>query len=223
MSRLGRKEPELGRLLVEGKTDQYAIAELMKWHGFDFDGRPAGVPEIQCCGNDDGVIETLPIAIKTYSRVGLVIDANGSMMKRWEQLRSALTESSIQLANSPALSGVVTHAKSAIFGFWIMPGNCETGYLEDFLGALVDPSDPTWPLAEKASLEAQSLGAPFRDIHLSKARLHTWLAWREAPGSTFGVAFQGRWLRSHSALAIEFAKWFSQVFPEGVGTTQSSV
>ena len=213
-----RKERELGRLLVEGKKDVYAIAELMKRFGFDFDARPSGVPEIQPCDGCEGVLAALPVALKTYSRVGVVMDADQSQDGRWQQLANLLARHSISVPTHYAQDGIVCAGLKPefILGIWIMPGNANTGYLEDFLGNLVATTDATWDYAKDSCLEAKRLGAPFNDIHFSKARLHTWLAWRENPGSTFGVAFQQGWLRADAVLAKLFASWFVKVFPEGI-------
>jgi hypothetical protein len=54
--------------------------------------------------------------------------------------------------------------------------------------------------------------ATFKPVHLSKAILHTYLAWQNKPGQPLGRAITQKALRPHTSIADAFADWLRLVF-----------
>ena len=88
--------------------------------------------------------------------------------------------------------------------------------LETFLQHLVPQdvdSQLAWEFAKSSAQEAQaSRKAPFREVHTDKAMIHTWLAWQDPPGQTFGDAISDRCLRPDVPLARQFIQWIWDLF-----------
>lgn len=55
---------------------------------------------------------------------------------------------------------------------------------------LIDDQDHLIGHADSATAKGEKLGAPFRKRDRLKALVHTWLAWQEEPGRTYGTAIQ---------------------------------
>jgi hypothetical protein len=90
-----------------------------------------------------------------------------------------------------------------------MPDNEAVGDLETFLRYLVpDQQQPTWQHAIAATTEAKRLGCGFRDTHMRKAQLYTWLAWQDPPAQIAGVALRNKVLDPVSPYAAAFVAWF---------------
>lgn len=205
-------------LLVEGRDDLYAIANLMIQHGVDFEHRPAGVPDIKDCDSYAGVLEAIPMSAKTYDRLGIMLDADFPPTNRWASIRDRLRSHPLNLVVPDDLppDGLVIAGwrPNSLIGVWLMPDNIEPGMLVDFLGNLIPQNDQCWPYTDEVVDTAKAKGAAFGLTHKSKARIHSWLAWQEPPGRPFGTAITAHLLLSGSPLALRFARWFARVFPE---------
>jgi hypothetical protein len=55
--------------------------------------------------------------------------------------------------------------------------------------------------------EHRAFSAP----HVSKARIHPWLAWQDEPGSPMGQAIGKRDLDAHAPLAESFVDWLRRL------------
>jgi hypothetical protein len=82
------------RLLVEGRDDKYSITNLLQRHGYDWNDS-ALAPYVHDCGGIDPLFEVLPLALKTYVRVGVVMDADLSPTNRFERVAAILKASGI--------------------------------------------------------------------------------------------------------------------------------
>lgn len=108
---------------------------------------------------------------------------------------------------------IVDNLKGKRIGIWIMPDNTSIGMLETFLCYLVpNPNDPIFNAAQTSVANARSLGAPFKEPHISKANIHTWLAWQDPPGRQLHQAVMQRILSPSSPLALTFVSWFCRLF-----------
>lgn len=205
-------------LLVEGRDDIFAIANLMIQHKVNFKDRPAGVPDIKDCDNYEGVLEAIPMSAKTYNRLGIVLDADFPPSNRWASVRDRLRSPPISLIVPDDLPPdglvIVGWRPNSLIGVWLMPDNIEPGMLEDFLGNLIPPNDQCWPYTDEVVDTAKANGASFGLTHKSKARIHSWLAWQEPPGRPFGTAITAKLFLSGSPVGVRFAQWFARVFPE---------
>lgn len=201
------------RLLVEGNDDKYSIINLMEKHGIDFSNARSRI-ELDDCGGFDELSHSLKTCIKTYHRLGIVIDADYEPTNRWESIRNRLSQLGLSIPQALPTSGLVVQGLQPnwLVGVWIMPNNLNQGMLECFLGKLIDPRDRCWNHVDGLIDHVKELGAPYRPTHKSKAKLHTWLAWQDPPGLPFGSALKARMFDDQLPLAKSFASWFHQVF-----------
>lgn len=201
------------RLLVEGRDDQWAIGALMIKHGVDFGSRAPFDPEIKSAEGVPNLLEAIGPALKTYDRLGIVVDADQDPHARWAAVRGRLTVSGVPEALPPeGYVGEGLRPDNRV-GVWIMPDNGARGMLETFLATLVPPEDAVWPYATEAVDGARARGAQFGSV--DKARIYTWLAWQDPEGRPFGTAITSRTLVHNSAVAERFAGWFRRVLLDG--------
>jgi hypothetical protein len=70
------------RLLVEGPNDKHSVIHLMKRHNVNWDDPNQAVPYVHDCGGFDLLVESIRVSIKSYHRLGIIVDANMDMYKR---------------------------------------------------------------------------------------------------------------------------------------------
>ena len=113
----------------------------------------------------------------------------------------------------PSEGLILEHDYGVRFGVWIMPDNRLCGMLEDYLVSLVpDDQRDLLELARMSVAQAKAAGAPFREVHRTKAELHTWLAWPDKPGSQLHVAVLRRLLIPNRLESRRFITWFRNLF-----------
>ena len=202
------------RLLVEGTDDKHSVIHLMKRHGIDWDNSTSMLPHIHDCGGFDPLVKSIQVSAKSYERLGIIVDANENIDKRWKQVKNELSNIDIKLPESPdqdgtLITGMYTDWK---VGVWLMPDNKNKGELEDFLSLLISLDDKCWPYTDKVTKRAKEIGALFPVKEFNKARIHTWLAWQEKPGLPFGTAITAKYFRVDSPEALKFVQWFKKLF-----------
>jgi len=202
------------RLLVEGPDDLHSITELLQHHGYDWNS--PFTPYVHDSRGIDPLFAALPPALKTYVRLGVVIDADLSASNRWARMEAILKAGGIAAPTGPSEHGLVLSlpgtARLERFGIWIMPDNKAAGVLEDFLARLVPAGDPCWQHAEGSTKQARILGAPLKPNDHTKGAMHAWLAWQDPPGRPFGTALNARILGHDSPEALDFVDWFKRLF-----------
>jgi hypothetical protein len=212
-------------LIVEGKSEVFAIAELMEANGIPWQrgSEPVfvdnfeGVTEIEEFVRDSAEFSR---ALKNSGRqaFGIVVDADESVARRWEGIRNVLNHlDDPKVPDVPekiGSEGFITTADNGVrLGVWIMPDNLELGMLETFLAFLIDDKkEPLWEFAQATVDEAKAKGAPFKPSHLHKARIHTWLAWQDEPGPQLHMAVAKRILNPTHPKAQPFVNWFKTLF-----------
>lgn len=152
-------------------------------------------------------------AAKTYTHLGLVLDADDDVQKQWERLRRALPEG-LALPERPDPSGTVVPGlrPNTRFGVWAMPDNVRPGALEHLLQTLIVPGDTLWAHAERVTGEAVGHGAEFPPKAKDKAVLRAWLAWQAEPGVPPGRALKSGYFRGASPAVSAFVAWFDRLF-----------
>lgn len=201
------------RLIVEGRDDQWSIIALTTRNGWDWNNPAPHLPYINNAEGVESALEAISVSVRTYPRVGIVLDADIAPMDRWNAVRTRLLPSGIPLPESPAPDGTIVEWQGKRVGVWLMPDNQNPGKLEDFLAVLVPPEDRCWPWAEQVTLKArEEYGAAFATPDSIKARIHTWLAWQQEPGLPFGTAITAATFAHDAALATTFVKWMSQLY-----------
>lgn len=203
------------RLIVEGRDDVYAIIGLLERHGHSFEvGNESSIPYVHDSKGIEPLFKSLPIAAKTYNRLGVVLDADLSLSDRWTAVRNNLSAVNVMLPVTPDKDGTVVEGikEGWRVGVWAMPDNTSCGMLETFLAELVPQPNDCWDHAKEATKEAIELGAPLKSCHIDKGEIHSWLAWQEDPGMPFGTAFSACVFKKDGDAADRFVKWFGKVF-----------
>ncbi len=83
--------------------------------------------------------------------------------------------------------------------------------LEDFCAELAEPAS----LAFARECVEQANGkkvTTFKEVHRSKAVIHTYLAWHDEPGYPLGKAITRQALRPHTDAGVKFTNWLIRLF-----------
>lgn len=215
---MARRNPPK-KLLVEGEEDKRVIPYLMEANGIHWGKTPdTRVVEIDPCGGFEnmvkqGLIET-ELKASSLKVLGIIADANENAKQRWSSLRNRCLGSFPELPDDVPAAGLIQESESGLtLGVWLMPDNRSHGMMETFLTYLVpDDRDPILTHAERARDDARALGAPYKDAHADKAKIHTWLAWQDPPGRPLHNAVMERILDPCSTYAAAFVGWFRSLF-----------
>ena len=206
------------KLLVEGDTDKRVIPYLMEANGVEWGPRNNPAVFIEPYGGMDellkrNVIEN-ELKVARLEALGVLFDANGDAQQRWNQIRIRYRDEFDNLpAEMPAAGLNLGHALGPRFGIWIMPDNQFFGMLEDFLAQLIpDDLRGLYEIAGTCVAEAKRNGAPFKDVHRTKAEIHTWLAWQDEPGKQLHQAVHHRVLDPKKPESQAFVNWFRRLF-----------
>lgn len=200
------------RLIVEGRDDQWTIINLLAKYGWSWDPPDPFVPYVHDAKGVQPAIEALGPAVRTYARVGIVVDADLHVTDRWSAVRDRLAREGVEAPMVPDPEGTVIAWGAKRVGVWLMPDNLRAGKLEDFLGYMVPPGDERWGWSAEATTKARTLGAAFSEGDFVKARVHTWLAWAEEPGQPFGTALTAGVFAHDAAVAQRFVAWMNRLF-----------
>ena len=203
-------------LLVEGQDDCHVVWSLCNAYR---------VPEIfgvYVCGSDAILLSRLSALIQRPEMeiIGVVIDADTNIRGRWQSIRDKLQNYPYALPDAPEPDGTIIEGVEdrPRLGFWLMPDNVTPGMLEDFCRQLAP--DDAIAFAEHCVTGAkEKLFATFRDVHRSKAVVHTYLAWQDEPGKPLGQSITARVLQPNTEIAGAFASWLKRLF----GTTNLTV
>ena len=206
------------KLLVEGDTDRGVIAGLMEANGVLWRDPPDSPVFIDSRGSVDkilkpGVLEA-ELGASGLEALGVVVDANGDAVTRWNDLREWCSSEFSDLPAQIPVEGLeVVHSGGPRFGIWIMPDNRLKGMLEDWLVRLIpESSGPLYELARNCVSDSKRQGAPFKDVHRTKAEIHTWLAWQDEPGLRLYDAVMHGVLDPERPESGPFVSWFRSLF-----------
>ena len=206
------------KLLVEGPTDKSVIPYLMEANGVAWPDPPVSPVFIEPYGSVDEILKPEVIALEIgasgLEALGVVVDANGDAGARWDEVRTWCSSEFADLPEQIPVGGLdVVHSDGVRFGVWIMPDNRLTGMLEDFLVRLIpDDSSGLYELAASSVADAKRRGAPFRDVQVRKAEIHTWLAWQDPPDLRLHDAVKHAVLNPARAESRTFVNWFRRLF-----------
>ena len=203
-------------LLVEGKDDEHVFYHLLEYHQ---------VPQcftIKDKGGIENLLSTLEVELlaSELQCLGIVVDADTDIDSRWRALRDLLTRTGYAMPAQPNADGVVVQQPGKpTVGVWLMPNNQLPGMLEDFVAFLVPPGNALWSHAETCVAQIPATEDRFPEVHRSKARVHTWLAWQRDPGTPLGLAITKRYLNADAAVVRPLLDWLRRLFdiPDGIG------
>lgn len=211
-------------LLVEGSDDAHVMRSLFGYYHIpcvhrgrpEYDQAPPSLIEIRDYEGIDKLLEAFGVELKRSGdrRLGVVIDADIDLAARWASLRNRLLQAgytSVPEVPQPDGTVIVQDEKFPV-GLWLMPNNLLPGMLEDFASLLVRPDDLLWPIAERILQEVMATERRFPEVHRSKARIHTWLAWQIKPGKPLGVAITAHYLDPAASQAQQFISWVRCLF-----------
>lgn len=204
------------QLIVEARDDLGAIVGLMQHHlDWPDNNRPV---HIECARSAEELLNQafLSASLKRTGlrALGVVIDADDKLDGRWNRLRNFLSSRFGDLPQTLPTGGLIVEQAGGVrFGAWFMPDNNQGGMLEDFCALLVPEAHAkSWHYAAGTIEEARKQGGQWRDVHRSKAQIHTWLAWQDPPGERLGIALTKKILEPTSRNAEPFVLWFKRLY-----------
>ena len=224
-------------LFVEGADDQHSIWAICEHYRVeetfsvevpDGEGKipKKGKTQKSELGGIDNVLKATRLNLDAGSsameRLGIVIDADQDLNSQWQKVRNILEKVGyINLPDSPDSDGTIIEQDFLpTFGIWIMPDNIVTrGMLEDFLEFLV-PDKENNALWKKAIACTEEIldeieeEKRFADIHLSKAKIHSYLAWQKDCGVPFGLSITKKYLQAENPNCEKFVEWLKRLFVE---------
>ena len=202
-------------LLVEGKDDKHVVMHIC--------GNREG-PRLDRIKIHEGVkdlignlTEELRSAVDEGDVVGIVVDADLDIERRWVEVRNQILKANYKnVPIKPSHIGTIIEPPEQPplprVGVWIMPNNQTSGNLEHFLRFLVPQPDPLFDHAENSIASFPSNCQRFTDADQPKALIHTWLAWQKEPGCPYGTAITARFLCPDVPEVDIFVKWLRQLF-----------
>lgn len=203
------------RIIVEGKDDKFFITALQKINKIP---KSIKVEPYDC---RDSLIASLHMELSSseIQRLAIVMDANSNLAASWQAIANKLTQAGYSgIPNQPSKEGTIivsTNTESRlvpIVGIWLMPDNQSPGMLEDFMLAMIGKEDSLLPYARQCVDNLPEEQPRFKSTYLSKAIIHTWLAWQEEPGSPMGSAIIKRYLDSECTQAQILTGWLQRLF-----------
>jgi hypothetical protein len=202
-------EPQ-STLLVEGDDDFHLCYHLLKHYQLE------KLISIEDKKGVENLLKSLKVELKLKNRLGIVVDADDDLVARWRAIRARLRVSGYNsIPNSPVGAGtILQEGDLPVVGIWLMPDNKIPGMLEDFVSLLRPQEDVLWPFAVSVVQQVKGIETSlrFQDMHESKARIHTWLAWQREPGKPIGQAITKGYLKADAALAQSFIDWIRELF-----------
>ena len=208
-------------LLVEGKDDEHVVRHLCKAHGIDPSAfeihQPEGAGEYADAGVEH-LLEQVPVRLNSgVDRLAVVLDADEDAQRRWIQLCDRLRRAGFdETPDSPSRDGSVIdfdrQTRIVRFGVWIMPNNRLPGMIEDFLAWLVPREDRMLPHIDRFLEGIPLADRLFAPAHLTKARVHSFLAVQKTPGKPLGLAITFRYLDAkRQDIVMPFLNWLRRV------------
>jgi hypothetical protein len=200
------------KLLVEGNDDQHVIWALLE----KFEIRQTF--DVIDCEGIDNLYKAIPLRFKQSETktAGIIIDADTDIGKRWSEVKQLLAREQFNIPNELPPAGLVLSNKNNLkVGVWIMPDNNLNGMLEDFISFLIPRDDKLLPIVNTAldEIENQKLNK-YSLLHKSKAKIHTWLAWQEDPGTPMGLSITKKYLSINDETGLPLIKWLQTLFGE---------
>lgn len=92
-----------------------------------------------------------------------------------------------------------------------MPDNI-SGMFETFLTFIADRDSDLFKHAISTADTSKTKGAGFKECHIDKTYIHTWLAWQNPPGLQLHQAINSSILDCNSPHAKIFVDWFKNLF-----------
>ena len=155
----------------------------------------------------------LEIKVSGKNAVGIVVDANDSLIKRWSSVSKKLRDAGIVVPKTPDSQGTIIEASGSLpkVGVWLMPNNESRGELEHFVQEMIDPDDPVWPKSCSYIDNIPEKDRKFRESKEMKAKVYAWLSTQETPGLMGPIIGSGQ-LSCDGPLCNRFTSWINRLF-----------
>ncbi len=208
---MARKKQKPQILLVEGNDDKHVMWNLCEKFSI-----PENFDVIDCKGIEK-LFARIPVELKgsNIKTIGIIIDADLNIKSRWQQLMDILqkTEYHTEDITINQNGTIILQEDKPKIGIWIMPNNELNGMLEDFIKFLIPENDQLLPITKNVlnDIETKKLNQ-YKQIHHSKALIHTWLAWQEDSGTPMGLAITKRYLTTEKETCNIFIEWLKELF-----------
>lgn len=201
------------KLFVESSNDEHVLYSIFNKYSV-----PEGVFEVVQKNGVSNILKELRIQLKfqdeekILERIGIVVDADDDLEKRWRELVKILEQAGYtDLPAKPDPGGTILRSEGMpTVGIWLMPDNQVPGKLENFVSFLVPPDDTLWNHALTCVV-----GLPERRFHDRdeiKAHVHTWLAWQKDPGTPMGWAITKGYLSANAEQVRQLVNWLRELF-----------
>jgi len=202
----------VNRIIVEGPDDRHVVMNLLYNHEHNGERLES---LFKAKEGIDNLIDTLKeeIGATDLGRLGIIIDADTNLASQWARVTRVLEEYGCRdVPPQPAAEGTIVETNDGKrIGIWVMPDNLNNGSLEDFIGILIGKEDSLWPKDQKDVQNIPEGDRRFKETYLSKAQVHTWLAWQEEPGTRMGETFKKKYLDPEHSQAQVFVSWIRQL------------
>jgi hypothetical protein len=122
-----------------------------------------------------------------------------------------------EISEKPVENGLILESEDFLpkLGIWVMPNNKLLGKIEDFIRLLVaKEKENLWQIVEKSVNEIPNEHKLFAEKDISKAQIHTFLAWQEEPGRPMGESITRRYFQPDAPDAQNFVNWLKRLFVE---------
>ena len=206
-------------ILTEGKNDAHLILQLCVY--FDV---PYTFGFYDCNGDNKALkrLNGLLISPEPPEIIGVVIDADApNLNSRWRSVSDILINHGYEPPPAPDEGGTIIHANGKpSIGIWLMPDNITDGMLEDFCARLAPDHFINYAATCVAGAKEAGMTS-FREPHLSKAIVHTYLAWQDEPGLPLGLAVKARALNPDTDIAHRFHNFLIKLFPDSAAALMS--
>jgi hypothetical protein len=168
------------------------------------------------CEGYEQLKEQIPQRLKQsgIKALGMIVDADTDISARWQSIKNSITECQFEVPDQLPTRGLICHNADGIrIGVWAMPNNKTDGMLEDFIAFLVPEKDQLLPIADNVlnDIEDRNL-QKYSMIHKAKARIHTWLAWQEKPGTPLGQSITKKYLSTDQETCLHLINWLKDLF-----------
>ncbi len=196
-------------LLVEGTNDLHIISAFCGVQQIP------KVFKIENCDSDSKVLKKLDAYINSsvpINKIAIVLDADEKgFEQRKQSVEAILNRNDIITENIYYTNGAIIHSDNCRIGVWIMPNNQDYGRIEDFIIGLIDTKAIDYAKATSIEAKAKKLG-DFKDVHISKAIVHSYLAWQDEPGCPIGQSITKQVLKPNTETAQIFKNWLLNMF-----------
>ncbi|MGO9896873.1 MAG: DUF3226 domain-containing protein [Bryobacteraceae bacterium] len=219
-----KSESEL-LLLVEGINDCHAVLQLM-WLIYKADP----VFGIYECGSDDKVLDSLAariISVNPRQKVlGLILDSDIEGVGADQVIKSRLDQLTASVGTYYPMpdafpeEGLILNPLASRpeadrlprLGVWLMPNNRVYGMFEDLLMSSL--SDQVADYTTRVVTQSRADGiATYKDAHLSKAVIRTYMAWQDPPDVQYlGLAIKRGVFENIEAECKQFVQWLDRLF-----------